>query len=284
MTVRPTLTFLREVFGQWQRDRALAQGAALAYYTLFSMAPLLVLVIAVAGLVLGRAAAQGELVGRIGGLMGADSAKMLETMIAQVSRPASGVIATVASLATMLFGATGIFAQLQTSLNDIFRAGRPARGGVRTFLRQRVAAFGMIVGIGVLLFVSLLLSAAVAALREFVAAHLPLLARMLPSLDLGLSLLVVTMLFALVFKVLPDVRLRWRDVWLGAGVTALLFTIGKSLIGLYLGRAGRTSVYGAAGSLVLVLLWVYYSSQILFLGAEFTEVYSRRWGSRRSAR
>ncbi len=281
MTLRPTLALLREVVAQWQRDRALAQGAALAYYTLFSMAPLLVLVIALAGLALGRSAAEGELVDRIAGLVGPESARLLSGMIGQVSRPRSGVLATAASLLTMVFGATGVFAQLQASLNDIFRAPRPARTGVRGFVRQRLAAFAMILGVGALLFVSLVLSAAVAAVRGFVTVHLPLLGRLLPLLDVALSLAVVSALFALVYKVLPDVHLRWRDVWLGAGVTAVLFTIGKSLIALYLGRVVRTSVYGAAGSLVLLLLWVYYSSQILFLGAEFTEVYSRRYGSRR---
>lgn len=281
MTLRPTLALLREVVAQWQRDRALAQGAALAYYTLFSMAPLLVLVIALAGLALGRSAAEGELVDRIAGLVGPESARLLSGMIGQVSRPRSGVLATAASLLTMVFGATGVFAQLQASLNDIFRAPRPARTGVRGFVRQRLAAFAMILGVGALLFVSLVLSAAVAAVRGFVTVHLPLLGRLLPLLDVALSLAVVSALFALVYKVLPDVHLRWRDVWLGAGVTAVLFTIGKSLIALYLGRVVRTSVYGAAGSLVLLLLWVYYSSQILFFGAEFTEVYSRRYGSRR---
>jgi membrane protein len=148
-------------------------------------------------------------------------------------------------------------------------------------IRQRLAHFGMIVAIGFLLLVSLVLSAALAAVHGFLAARLPILAIVLPALNFALSLFVVTGLFALVYKVLPDVRLAWRDVWLGAACTAVLFTIGKSVIGLYLGRAGTTSVYGAAGSLVLVLLWIYYSAQILFLGAEFTEVYSRRYGSRR---
>jgi membrane protein len=283
VTLGPTLALLREVVAQWQRDRALAQGAALAYYTLFSMAPLLVLVIALAGLALGRAAAEGELVDRIAGLVGPDGARLVAGMIGQVSQPRSGALATAASLLTMVFGATGVFAQLQTSLNDIFRAAPPARTRMHGFVRQRLAAFAMILGVGALLFVSLVLSAAVAAVRGFVTAHLPLVGRLLPLLDVALSLAVVTTLFALVYKVLPDVRLRWRDVWLGAAVTAVLFTVGKTLIALYLGRVVRTSVYGAAGSLVLLLLWVYYSSQILFLGAEFTEVYSRRYGSRRGA-
>lgn len=278
---RSTIAFLREVVTQWQADRALSLGAALAYYALFSMAPLLVLVIAVAGLALGRAAAEGEIVRQVGGLMGPEGAKLIQDMLVRASRPASGVIATVVSLVVMLFGASGVFGQLQTSLNDIFRAPPRTRGGVRGVVRQRLSAFGMILGIGALLWLSLALSAVLAAVHGLLATHLPVLARVLGPLNFGLSLLVVTALFAMIYKVLPDVRLDWRDVWLGAAVTALLFTIGKSLIGLYLGRAGTTSVYGAAGSLVLLLLWIYYSAQILFLGAEFTEVYARRRGSRR---
>jgi membrane protein len=245
------------------------------------MAPLLVLVIAVAGLALGSAAAEGEIVRQVGGLMGPEGAKLVQDMVVRASRPASGVIATVVSLVVMLFGASGVFGQLQASLNDIFRAPPRRGGGMRGALRQRLSAFGMILGIGTLLWLSLVLSAVLAAVHGLLATHLPVLSRVLGPLNFGLSLLVVTALFAMIYKVLPDVRLDWRDVWLGAAVTALLFTAGKSLIGLYLGRAGTTSVYGAAGSLVLLLLWIYYSAQILFLGAEFTEVYARRRGSRR---
>lgn len=276
----PFLGFLREVVAEWQRDAALTLGAALAYYTLFAMAPLLVLVIAVAGLALGRAAAQGEIVAQIGGLMGPEGAKMIEEMIVRASRPASGIAATLVSLGTMALGASGVFGQLQSSLNKIFGGESSRSGGLRGAIRQRLSHFGMIVAIGFLLLVSLVLSAVVAALHGFLEVRLPVLAVVLPSLNFALSFVVVTGLFALVYKVLPDVRLAWRDVWLGATVTALLFTVGKSVIGFYLGRAGTTSVYGAAGSLVLVLLWIYYSAQILFLGAEFTEVYSRCYGSR----
>jgi membrane protein len=274
------VSFLREVIDEWQRDAALTLGAALAYYTMFAMAPLLVLVIAVAGLILGRAAAQGEIVAQISGLMGSDGARMIEGMIVRASSPASGITATVVSIGTMTIGATGVFGQLQSSLNTIF-GGEPRYGtGIRGMLLQKLLAFGMILAIGFLLLVSLVLSAIVAALHDYLQMRVPVLAEVLPTLNFGLSFVVVTGLFAIIYKVLPDVRLAWRDVWLGAVVTALLFTVGKSLIGFYLGRAGTTSVYGAAGSLVLVLLWIYYSAQILFLGAEFTEVYSRRYGSR----
>ncbi len=278
---RPLVEFLREVVAEWQRDAALTLGAALAYYTLFAMAPLLVLVIAVAGLALGNAAAQGQIVAQIGGLMGPEGAKMIEEMIVRASRPAAGILATIVSLGTMMLGASGVFGQLQSSLNQIFGAVASRRSGLLGMVRQRLAHFGMIVAIGFLLLVSLVLSAVVAALHDFLEFHLPALATALPLLNFALSFVVVTGLFALIYKVLPDIRLAWRDVWLGATFTALLFTLGKSVIGFYLGRAGTTSVYGAAGSLVLVLLWIYYSAQILFLGAEFTEVYSRCYGSRR---
>lgn len=281
MPRHPVVAFLREIVDEWQRDGALNLGAALAYYTLFAMAPLLVLVIAIAGLAFGRAAAQGEIVSQIGGLMGADGAKMIEGMIARASRPASGIVATGVSLGTMALGASGVFGQLQTALNHIFGVERRRGRGVRGAVRQRLAYFGMIVAIGFLLVVSLVVSAALAGVHDLLATRLPILARVLPPLNFLLSFAVVSGLFALVYKVLPDVELAWRDVWLGAACTSLLFTVGKGLIGLYLGRAGTTSVYGAAGSLVLVLLWIYYSAQILFFGAEFTEVYSRRYGSRR---
>jgi len=276
-------TFLREVYAQWSSDRALTHGAALAYYTLFSLAPLLVLVIAVAGLAFGRAAAQGEIVKQMAGLVGEDGARMLEGMISRASQPGAGIIATIASLGTMFFGASGVVGQLQGSLNQIWDAPpRPATSSaVRHALERRALALGMILGVGFLLLVSLVLSATLSALRDLVAERLPLASQLVPPLNFLFSFLVITALFAMIYKLLPDVRLQWRDVWIGAAVTAILFSIGKSLIGLYLGRAGVTSVYGAAGSLVLVLLWIYYSAQLLFIGAEFTEVYARLYGSRR---
>jgi membrane protein len=272
--------FLREIYAEWQADEALNLGAALAYYTIFSMAPLLLLVIAIAGLVLGRAAAEGQLVGQIGSLVGESGAHAIEDMLARASGPKVGIVASVVSLVTMVLGATGVFGQLQHALNKIWNAPPPKRSGLRAQVRKRAVGFGMILGIGFLLLVSLAISAVLAGLREILAAHAPFLGSLLPILNFALSFAVISALFALIFKFLPDVEMTWRDVWPGGAVTALLFTVGKTLIGMYLGRAGATSVYGAAGSFVLVLLWVYYSAQILFLGAEFTEVYSRRYGSR----
>jgi len=273
--------FLREVGREWRDDDALIQGAALAYYALFAMAPLLVLIIAVAGLVLGRAAAQGRLVEEIQGLMGPDGARMVEGMVEHVSSPGSGITATAVSLATIVLGASGVVGQLRSSLNRIWGV-RPTQGGVRGMLLQRLVALGLIVGMGGLMLVSAALSAVLAAVHDVLAANVPLLARLLPLANFTVSFALATVLFGMIYRLLPDVDLGWRDVILGASVTALLFTIGKSLIGLYLGRAGATSIYGAAGALVLVLLWIYYSAQILMLGAEFTDVYSRRYGSRRA--
>jgi membrane protein len=282
---RSIASFMREVYEQWSRDRALTHGAALAYYTLFSLAPLLVLVIAVAGLAFGRAAAEGEIVRQMTSLVGADGARQLQEMIAGVSRPRSGIVATAVSLATMILGASGVLGQLQGSLNDIFDAPpRPeTRNAVVDALQRRALGLAMILGVGFLLVLSLTVSATLSALHGFIAEHLPRAAVVVPPLNLAISFLGITLLFAMIYKILPNVHLLWRDVWIGAVITAVLFSLGKTLLAIYLGRAGVTSVYGAAGSLVLVLLWIYYSSQLLFLGAEFTEVYARTFGSRRTA-
>ena len=279
--LREAGSFFKEVIDEWSRDDALSLGAALAYYTMFSMAPLLVLVIAIAGLIFGRQAAQGEIVTQIQNAIGEASAKTIEEMIVRASQPSSGVLATVVSLVTMFFGASGAFGQLQSSLNKIWDVHHKARGGFRGQLRRRVSAFVMIMGAGALLFVSVAASTALSIVHGWLDQVFPVLSQVLPLANFALSFGVITLLFALILKMLPDVRIEWGDVWLGAAVTALLFTIGKAGIGVYLGRAGVTSVYGAAGSLVLVLLWIYYSAQLLFLGAEFTEVYSRRYGSRK---
>jgi membrane protein len=273
--------FVREVVGEWQRDNALTHGAALAYYTLFSLTPLLVLVIIIAGLVLGQAAAQGQVVAQIQGVVGADTARTVQDMVARASEPASGIVPTLVSLAAIVFGASGLVGQLRFSLNQIWGVTHVRRGGIRVMLRQRLVALGVIAGMGLLLLLSAVLSAVLSFAQEIIAEHLPILARVLPLANFALSLAVSTAFFAMIYEFLPDIDLPWREVWLGAAVTAILFTIGKSLIGLYLGRAGAASIYGAAGSLVLLLLWVYYSVQLLLLGAEVIDVYARRYGSLR---
>jgi membrane protein len=275
--------FFREVAEEWQNDNALTQGAALAYYALFSLTPLLVLVIIVAGLALGRAAAQGEVVRQVQGLVGADTAQVVEGMVSRASTPAAGIVPTVVSLLVMALGASGLIGQLRASLNHIWGAAPRATSGVRSMLRQRLVSLAFVGGIGLLLLLSVVLTAVLAAVQDVVIRHLPVFGRFLPALNFALSLVLAIAFFAMIFHALPDVELHWRDVAFGSVMTALLFTIGKSLIGLYLGHTGATSIYGAAGSLVLLLLWVYYSAQILLLGAEFTEVWSRRYGSRRAA-
>jgi len=281
MRAKSIFSMLKEAFKEWRDVEALQLGAALAYYTIFSLAPLLLVVIGIVGLVFGREAVQGQLVGQIQGLVGRDGAEAIQTMVANAGRNLSGGFwATVLAAATTLFGATGVFTQLQTSLNHIWGVKPKPGEGLKGLLRARAAAFGMLLGIGFLLLVSLVVSAALAAVGNYVLGLLPGAEVVLQALNFLVSFAVITLLFAMIFRFLPDVKIGWRDVWFGAVVTSLLFTIGKTLIGLYLGNSGVASVYGAAGSLVIILLWTYYSSQILFFGAELTQVWARRHGSR----
>lgn len=279
MQTKSIFSLLKEAFREWREDEALQLGAALAYYTIFSIAPMLLVVIAVAGLVFGREAVQGQLDNQIQGLVGAQGADAIQTMVANAGRHSGGMWATVIAFATILFGATGVFTQLQTTLNHIFGVKQKPGQGIKGLLRARAAAFGMLLGIGFLLLVSLVISAALAAAGNYLLGLFPATEVILQALNFVVSFAVITVLFAMIYRFLPDVKIAWRDVWFGAAVTALLFTIGKFLIGLYLGNSSVASVYGAAGSLVVVLLWAYYSSQILFFGAELTEVWARRRGS-----
>ena len=279
MHAKSIFSLLKEAFTEWREDEALQLGAALAYYTLFSIAPMLLVVISVAGFVFGREAVQGQLDNQIQGLVGAQGADAIQTMVANAGQHKEGGIwATVIAFVTILFGATGVFTQLQTSLNHIWDV-KPKPQGIKGLLRARAAAFGMLLGIGFLLLVSLVVSAGLAAAGNYLLSIFPAAEFLLQALNFVVSFAVITVLFAMIFRFLPDVKIAWRDVWFGAAVTALLFTIGKTLIGLYLGNSSVASVYGAAGSLVILLLWAYYSSQILFLGAELTEVWARRRGS-----
>lgn len=280
--LRKLLDLLKETFKEWNEDKASRLAAALAYYTVFSLAPLLILVIAIAGSVLGEQAAEGQLVGQIRGLVGQDAAELISTAIEGSNRPGenSGLFPSLISIAVLLFGATGVFVQLQESLNTIWEvAPKPGRQ-VKGFLQQRFLSFGMILVIAFLLLISLVVSAVLAALNTYMSSLLPGVDFLWIVLNLVISLGVITFLFALIFKFLPDVEITWKDVSIGAFITAILFTIGKSLIGFYLGNSSFSSTYGAAGSLVVLLAWVFYSAQILFFGAEFTQVYARRYGSR----
>jgi membrane protein len=274
--------FIREVSDEWVEDGVLAHGAALAFYTFFSLAPLLLLAIAVAGFAFGRSAAQGEIVAQIQEAVGPDAAHAVQNMLTQAAHPAAGITATVVSLLTMFFGASGVFGQLQSSLNTIWGVKPKKLGTVRGALQRRATSFGMVLAIGLLLLLSLVVSAVVTELREEIQEHAPTLGNILPSMNLLVSFVTMTALFALIYKVLPAIRLAWRDVWIGSGVTAVLFLLGQSVITLYLAHATTRSIYGAAGSLILLLSWIYYSAQVVLVGAEFTEVYSRHFGSRRA--
>ena len=270
----------KEAGSAWLADNAPSLGAALAYYTIFSLAPVLIVVIAVAGLAFGRQAAEGEILQQIQALVGPAGAAMIQTIIQRADRPALGIIASALGLATVLVGASGAFVQLQDTLNQIWKVKCKSESFWVSTLKKRSLSFGLVLGTGFLLLASLALSAGLAVVGTFTEQLLPIPAFLLESVNFLLSFAVITVLFAMIFKVLPDTEVAWGDVWIGAGVTALLFTIGKMLIGLYLGKSSVGSTYGAAGSLVVVLVWVYYSAQILLLGAEFTHVYANQRGSR----
>jgi membrane protein len=264
----------------WWNDNVPRLGASLAYYTLFALAPILVVAIAIAGLVFGPEAVRGEIVGQIQGLVGYEGARAVQAMLESAAKPSASLLATIIGLVTFFLGATSAFLELQTALNAIWRV-QPKKGAsVRDFLRQRLISFGLVVGVGFLLLVSLLVSAALAALNRYLGNAIPALTVFWQAANVLVSLAVTTLLFAMVYKVLPDVKLRWRDVWVGALVTAGFFTVGKHVIGLYLGTSTVASTYGAAGSVVVVLVWVYYSSQVVLLGAEFTRYFVERFGAR----
>lgn len=275
---------LKQTLSEWMDDNVPAQAAALAYYTLFSVAPMLIIAIAVAGLVFGQEAAQGEIQKQLQSLIGDAGAKVVEDLVASASKPSSGIVATVVGILVLAFAATGVFAQLQDSLNTIWKVKKKPMNGLLAFLRQRLLSFAMVLGIGFLLLVSLVLSAALSAAGTFLMGLMPGWETVLQLVNLAIAFSVTTVLFAMIYKVLPDTRVAWKDVWLGAAVTSFLFSLGKLGIGLYLGKSSVSSSYGAAGSFAVLLLWVYYSSQLLFLGAEFTQVYSRWHGSRHAER
>ncbi|HEX6898546.1 MAG TPA: YihY/virulence factor BrkB family protein [Thermoanaerobaculia bacterium] len=280
MNVKSGFGLVKESFKEWKDDGALDLGASLAYYTIFSLAPLLLIALSVASLFWDRGQLQGELVGQMRGLVGQQGAEAVQTMLANANRQGSGVLGTIIGFATILFGATGLFAALQKTLNRIWEVEAKPDQGIWSFIRTRILSFGMVLGIGFLLLVSLIFSTAMASLDRWAQGLIPGAEIFFRVLTFVVSFALITGLFAMIFKFLPDVKIQWRDVWTGAAVTALLFTIGKFLIGLYLGHSAVASSFGAAGSVIILLLWVYYSAQILFMGAEFTQVYASRYGSR----
>jgi membrane protein len=280
MKQRSLWQLTKDTIMQWIDDNPFQLAAALSYYTLFSLAPLIIIVIAIAGFAFGREAAQNQIVETLQGLVGQESAQAVQGMIENASnQPKTGVISTIIGILALIFGAGGVVGQLQTSLNTIWGVEPKPGQGVWGFVRQRFISFAMILGIGFLLLVSLVVSAVVTGITEFVGTLFGGTEFVTHALDLVVSFGFITVLFAMIYKFLPDVKIQWGDVWIGAGLTSLLFTIGKFLIGLYLGSSGVSSTYGAAGSLITVLLWVYYSALIFFLGAEFTQVYASQYGS-----
>lgn len=280
MTARDAWQMTKETFSEWIDDKAPRKSAALAYYTIFSIAPILIIAIAIASLAFGREAAQGQINEQIRGILGPTGAEAIEDMLASNQSQGTGIFATLIGLGILLFGATGVFAELHDSLNGIWEVKPKPSSGIISTIRERFLSFTMVLGVGFLLLVSLAVSAALAAFGSYLSGMMPGMTVIAHGLNLLVSFGVVTLLFAMIYKVLPDVEISWRDVWIGAAGTAVLFVIGKFLIGLYLGQSSVSSSYGAAGALVIVLLWVYYAAQILFLGAEFTQVYARRYGSR----
>ena len=262
---------------KWWSDNALRLSASLSYYTLFSLAPMLIIVIAVAGMIFGQEAVEGRLMEEIEGLVGVESALAIQSMIQHAREPSANATATLASLIAMVVLSTGVFVELQDALNLIWRI-KPQSTSAAAFwrlLKGRLFSFCLVLGIGFLLIVSLVLSAAVAAIGRFFTALLPGPEVLVHGLYAMVSLALFTALFGMMFKILPDTSIAWRHVWMGAFVTAVLFTIGKVGIGLYLGKTGVASAYGAASSLAVILLWVYYSAMILFFGAEYTYVTSQ---------
>ena len=257
---------------------SLTQGAALSYYTVFAIAPLFVIALAIAGFCFGEQAAHQQLFGQLNLLLGDESGKAIEALVAAADKSRSGFWATAIAIITLLIAATGVFAQLQNSLNRIWNVQSAPGRSFRNFIRHRLLSFAMVFGMGFILLVSLVVSAGLAAVGDWLGNYVTGQEIFLKTLDIFLSLAAITALFALIFKFLPDVKLAWRDVWLGGFITAILFQIGKYLIGLYIAKSTLASVYGGTGSLIIVLLWVYYSAQILFFGAHFTRLYATYFG------
>jgi len=283
LRLKELLGVFKETVSEWVNDKAPRLGASLAFYTLLSLAPLLIVIVAVAALVYGQEAARVQLVWQIQGLVGPDGARAIQGLVQGAYKPGTGVIATLLGFLTLAFGASSVVVELRDALNTIwhvpFDRSNTGLSNIFRLVKHRFYSFAMILGVGFLLLVSLVLNAWIAAMGKFFASALPTPESLLHVATFLISFLVITFLFAAIYKMLPDVRLQWSDVAVGASVTSLLFAIGKQLIGLYLGKTSFGSTYGAAGSLVIVLVWVYYSAQLFFLGAEFTKVYTKTFGS-----
>ncbi|HKP53197.1 MAG TPA: YihY/virulence factor BrkB family protein [Chloroflexia bacterium] len=281
MGAKAVLGLVKDAFSDFGEDKAERLGAALAYYTIFSLGPLLVVLIAISGLVFGEAAAEGQVVDRIQGFLGADGAKTVQDMIKSASAPTAGIIATVLGSITLLLGALGILAQLKGALNTIWEVEPKKGGSFLGNLKDTLLSFLMVGAAGLLLLLSLIANSVLANMSGYLSDKLPLGPLFWQLVNYAITLLVVTPVFAAIFKFLPDVKVRWKDVWFGAFVTAFLFMVGQVAIGIYMGLTKVGTAFGAASSLVVILVWIYFSAQILFFGAELTQVYSAKYGSRR---
>ena len=285
MHIKHTFDLFKKAGVAWMDDFAPSMGAAISYYTVFSLAPLLVIVIAIAGAVFGREAVTGQIVTQLSGLIGKDGAQVVQGLVSSASDTHKGLVAGLISLGILLVGATTVFAELQSALDRIWHvpvANKPA--GLWALLRTRIVSFGLILGVAFLLMVSLSVSAAIAAFGTWAGGLMPGWEVLLHLLNMAVSVSVATVLFAMIYKLMPSTNMEWRDVWIGAAVTAVLFEVGKLLIGLYLGKSGVTESFAAAGSLVVLLAWVYYAAQVFLLGAEFTKVYADEHGSKSGAK
>lgn len=273
---------MKSAVSEWMAHRAASKGAALAFYTLFSLAPVLVMVIAIAGLFYGAAAAQGQLLDELRGLMGKQSAETIQAVLAAASNKQGGTVATIIAAVLLVVGATTVFAELKDSLDEIWDVPAPQDASFWDTIRTRLLSFGLILVLAFLLMVSLVVNAALNVLEHYFSGMWQTATTLLAWLAAALSFLVIAILFGVIYKLLPRIKLSWHDVTIGALGTAALFTLGKFLIGLYIGNSGVTSSFGAAGSLIALLLWVYYSAQVFFLGAEFTRQYALQLGSLRN--
>lgn len=275
-----SIDLFKQTFQEFSEDKVPRLGAALAYYTIFSVGPLLLIAVAMAGIFFGQEAAQGRLSDELGKVFGPEMAKSIEQMIEAAAKPKSGMVATIVGVVTLMLGAAGVFGQLKDALNTIWNVAPKKGGGIKSFIKERFLSMSMVLGIGFLLLITLVID-------TFIAAAGGILERVIGGeavmhlIQLALSFGIATVLFAAIFRILPDLKIAWRDVWLGAVITSLLFVLGKWGLAVYLGKAAPGSAYGAAGSLVILLIWVYWSAQILLLGAEFTQVYARTFGSLR---
>jgi membrane protein len=278
-SVKLLVQLSRQAVADWQADFAASMGAALSFYTLFSLAPVIVIAIAVAGLVFAQNAVEGQVFAQLQNLLGEKGAAAAQRLVESASTPRASWIATIIGLVTMLIGATTVFAELQSDLDRIWKVTTRTHSGAWQFLRARVLSFGLVLGIGFLMLVSLVITAALTALGQWWASWFGGWALLLQFANFLLSFVLTTGLFAMIYKILPSCTVAWRDVWIGATVTALLFSLGKLAIGVYLGHSNVTAGYGAAGSIAVLLLWVYYAAQIFLLGAEFTHVYATSHGS-----